>query len=112
VPFAVTVDFEALENASVTVRERDSTSQVRRGAGRSAARRCPRAPEPLASSDPTRLPTAPSPHPHHTPHPVPQIRVPVAEIASIIRSLVDGATTWPEVAARFPAVAKAAAEEA
>lgn len=28
VPFAITVDFQALEQASVTVRERDSTSQV------------------------------------------------------------------------------------
>jgi glycyl-tRNA synthetase (class II) len=29
VPFAVTVDFKALEDGSVTLRERDSTSQAR-----------------------------------------------------------------------------------
>jgi hypothetical protein len=38
--------------------------------------------------------------------------VPVADVAAVIRSLVDGTTTWPDIADRFPAVAKAAAEEA
>jgi hypothetical protein len=42
VPFAVTVDFKALEDGSVTVRERDSTSQVggRGCGGRSHAHAC------------------------------------------------------------------------
>ncbi|GBF92515.1 hypothetical protein Rsub_04619 [Raphidocelis subcapitata] len=66
VPFAVTVDFQALENASVTLRERDSTAQI---------------------------------------------RVPIADVATLIRRLVDSATTWEDAAAEYPAVAKAAAEE-
>jgi hypothetical protein len=37
--------------------------------------------------------------------------VPIADVATLIRRLVDGATTWEEAAGEYPAVAKAAAEE-
>jgi hypothetical protein len=36
----------------------------------------------------------------------------VSEVAAVIRRLVDGVTTWDAVAAKYPAVAKAATEEA
>lgn len=65
VPFALTVDFKSLEDSTVTVRERDSTSQI---------------------------------------------RVPVAEVAGVIRQLVDGAA-WAEVSAGYPAEERPAADE-
>ena len=39
-----------------------------------------------------------------------QVRVPLSEIASVIRALVDGATSWESVLAKFPAQASAAEE--
>ncbi|KAI8468120.1 MAG: hypothetical protein J3K34DRAFT_428181 [Monoraphidium minutum] len=66
VPFAVTVDFKSLEDSTVTVRERDSTTQI---------------------------------------------RVPVAEVAPVIRRLVDGAAAWAEVAAGYPAEERPAADD-
>eukprot|EP00958_Prasinococcus_capsulatus_P011578 scaffold1146_cov399-Prasinococcus_capsulatus_cf.AAC.67 len=59
VPFAVTVDHQTVEDATATLRERDSTAQV---------------------------------------------RVPVAEIAPLVRQLVDGAVAWEAVAAKYPSV--------
>ena len=41
-----------------------------------------------------------------------QVRVPVAEIASVVRSLVDGAVSWEEVAAKYPAQKGAESEAA
>jgi hypothetical protein len=40
-----------------------------------------------------------------------KVRIPVAEVAGVIRALVDGAEAWADVAGRYPAVAKAAAED-
>ena len=40
-----------------------------------------------------------------------QVRVPVTEIATVVRSLVDGATSWDEVQAKYPAQ-KTAGDEA
>ena len=41
-----------------------------------------------------------------------QVRVPVAEIALVVRSLVDGAVSWEEVAAKYPAQKGAESEAA
>ncbi len=37
-----------------------------------------------------------------------QVRVPTAEIAALIRSLVDGNTSWEDVQAKYPAQAPVA----
>ncbi|WIA35437.1 hypothetical protein OEZ86_003878 [Tetradesmus obliquus] len=66
VPYAVTVDFQTLEGEGVTLRERDTMTQV---------------------------------------------RVPVDEIAQVIRKLVDSAISWQEVAAKYPAQKAAEQEE-
>lgn len=60
VPFAVTVDYETLEKQTVTVRERDSTAQV---------------------------------------------RVPVAEVVTVLKKLTDMDMTWQEVEVKYPAQA-------
>eukprot|EP00898_Chlorokybus_atmophyticus_P006191 jgi/Chlat1/6573/Chrsp45S05938 len=59
VPFAVTIDFQSLEDDTVTVRERDSTSQI---------------------------------------------RVPVKDVAALIRQMSDATITWEDVQQRYPAV--------
>lgn len=41
-----------------------------------------------------------------------QVRVPLAEVAGVIRSLVDGTQKWEEVSAKYPAVAKKENEDA
>jgi hypothetical protein len=41
----------------------------------------------------------------------PQVRVPVEEIASLIRRLVDSAISWEQVAAQYPAQKAAEQEE-
>jgi hypothetical protein len=42
-----------------------------------------------------------------------QVRVPIPEIASVIRALVDGASSWDDVKGKYPAqAAPAAVEEA
>jgi glycyl-tRNA synthetase len=58
VPYAVTVDYQTVEDQSVTLRERDSMTQV---------------------------------------------RVPSGEVPQVVRQLVDGAMTWAQVAAKYPA---------
>jgi hypothetical protein len=40
-----------------------------------------------------------------------QVRVPVEEIAQLIRRLVDSAISWEEVAAKYPAQKAAEQEE-
>eukprot|EP00193_Tetraselmis_chui_P003500 CAMPEP_0177771360 /NCGR_PEP_ID=MMETSP0491_2-20121128/11534_1 /TAXON_ID=63592 /ORGANISM="Tetraselmis chuii, Strain PLY429" /LENGTH=689 /DNA_ID=CAMNT_0019288871 /DNA_START=54 /DNA_END=2123 /DNA_ORIENTATION=+ len=65
VPFAITVDYDTVKDDTVTLRERDSTSQV---------------------------------------------RVPSAEVPSLVSELVAGALTWGEVAAKYPAQASAGDE--
>ena len=35
----------------------------------------------------------------------PQVRVPVADVAAVVRSLVDSATSWADVQAKYPAQA-------
>lgn len=56
----------------------------------------------------------PTQHPLPAPFPSPlalhavQVRVPVSEIAALVRSLVDSTTTWAEVQAKYPAQAVAA----
>mmetsp|Transcript_100 Transcript_100/g.218 ORF Transcript_100/g.218 Transcript_100/m.218 type:complete len:686 (-) Transcript_100:225-2282(-) len=67
VPYAVTVDYEVVSNSTVTVRERDTMTQV---------------------------------------------RVPLAEVAGVIKSLVDGTQTWEEASAKYPTVAKKENEDA
>lgn len=67
VPYAVTVDFQVVEDSSVTLRERDTMSQV---------------------------------------------RIPVAEVPGVVRALVDGASTWAEVTAKYPAVVRKDEEDA
>lgn len=62
VPFAVTIDFATLEDGTATLRERDSTSQV---------------------------------------------RVPVAELPTLLRRLTDMEETWEAVSAKYPAQAPA-----
>nr|KAK5434941.1 Glycine--tRNA ligase 1, mitochondrial [Exophiala xenobiotica] len=57
-PFGITIDFQTVKDGSLTLRERDSTKQVR------------------ASED---------------------------EIIAVVKSLVDGADTWEQVAKRLPA---------
>lgn len=66
VPFAVTVDYATLGDQTVTVRERDSMSQV---------------------------------------------RVPIAELAEVLKSLCELRRTWDDVAANYPAQAPAAETE-
>lgn len=65
VPFAVTVDYETLEKQTVTVRERDTTAQV---------------------------------------------RVPVAEVVSVLKQLADMEITWQQVESKYPAQAAADAD--
>lgn len=60
VPFAVTVDYQTLETQTVTVRERDSTRQV---------------------------------------------RVPVAEVVTVLKQLADMEMTWQQVEGKYPAQA-------
>lgn len=121
-PFALTVDFKSLEDATVTVRERDSTSQVRTSR---AALAPPRSPTWVTNLGPSGL-ACPQPagctgltrwrhlltHPDlaSTPSLHFQIRVPVAEVAGVIRRLVDGAA-WDEVSSAYPAEERPAAEE-
>jgi len=57
VPYALTVDYDTLTDKCVTLRERDSMTQV---------------------------------------------RVPVAEVAQVVRKLVDSQLSWEEVAAKYP----------
>lgn len=111
-PYAITVDFETLEGDSVTLRERDSMSQVRGGRGRARCGsmhacmpacggaqgkpRCARATPRACMRPPLRVAL--------------QVRVPVPEVAPLIRQLVDAALTWADVAAKYPAQ-KAAAED-
>lgn len=57
VPYAITVDYQTVEDKTVTLRERDSMLQV---------------------------------------------RVPVADVAQVVRNLVDGETSWEEVYEQFP----------
>lgn len=57
VPFAVTVDGQTLEDGTATIRERDSTMQI---------------------------------------------RVPMGEIPAVIKALVDGPSSWQEVASKYP----------
>ncbi len=66
VPYAITVDYDSLQDRTVTLRERDSMAQV---------------------------------------------RVPIAEVANLVRRLVDGLETWAEVAKTYPAQAAAQAED-
>ncbi|GAB4820588.1 hypothetical protein N2152v2_007634 [Parachlorella kessleri] len=66
VPFAITIDYQTVEDSTATLRERDSTAQV---------------------------------------------RVPVAELAQVVRQLVDSDVSWADVAAKYPAQAVAADEE-
>lgn len=40
-----------------------------------------------------------------------QVRVPVSEIAGVIRGLVDGLTLWAETSAQYPAQAAPADTE-
>lgn len=113
VPFAITVDFQALEEGTVTVRERDSMAQVRTGvvfAGGGIGR--------VDGLFKCAILFNSSAHTHtlfhtfiHTLTHKQQIRVPVDDIAGVIRSLVDATAAWADVAAKYPAVeAKAAAD--
>lgn len=43
VPFAITIDYQTLEDSTATLRERDSTAQVRAARARAAGRPCPAA---------------------------------------------------------------------
>jgi hypothetical protein len=36
------------------------------------------------------------------PNAVAQVRVPIAEVAQVVRKLVDSQLTWQEVAAKYP----------
>ncbi len=83
VPFAVTIDFTTFEDDTVTLRERDSTSQVLVIFSRFAI---PRNSFSCLSD-------------------VAQVRVPISQMSSVLQRLCDGALTWAEVAATFPAVA-------
>ncbi|KAA6420418.1 MAG: glycyl-tRNA synthetase [Trebouxia sp. A1-2] len=67
VPFAVTVDYETLEKQTVTVRERDTTAQV---------------------------------------------RVPVAEVVTVLKQLADMEMTWQQIESKYPAQAAAEADNA
>jgi hypothetical protein len=40
-----------------------------------------------------------------------QVRVPVAEVAGVVRQLVDGTTSWQQVQGSYPAVQRAAEAE-
>lgn len=111
VPFAITVDFQALEEGTVTVRERDSMAQVRCFCWKGVLGS-------RAAFSSVRSYSAVSAHSHtlfhnlvHTLTHKQQIRVPVDDIAGVIRSLVDATAAWADVAAKYPAVeAKAAAD--
>ena len=59
VPFAITVDFDSLKDETVTLRERDSTAQV---------------------------------------------RLPAAECAGVLSALSSGASSWEEMAGKYPQV--------
>lgn len=61
IPFAITIDFDTLKDNTVTLRERDSTNQV---------------------------------------------RVPLGDIANLIKRLVDGRTSWNEIWTSFPQATK------
>ncbi len=67
VPYALTVDYQVQQDQTVTLRERDSMSQV---------------------------------------------RVPVADVAGVVRGLVDGNRTWDDVAATYPAGVRKEEDEA
>lgn len=122
-PFALTVDFKSLEDATVTVRERDSTAQVR--AWSLHRRACSLHTHWQTSwAHPTccvrnqlharvahnmmRLPTCRG---RAQPHLAPQIRVPVADVAGVIRRLVVDGAAWAEVSAAYPAEERPAADE-
>lgn len=66
VPFAITIDYQTVEDGTATLRERDSMAQV---------------------------------------------RVPTAELAGVVRQLVDSELSWAAVAAKYPAQAPAAEED-
>merc|ERR1711935_1055716 len=57
IPFAVTFDFDTLEDASVTMRERDSTDQI---------------------------------------------RLPLKDVAEIVRNLCVGEGSWQQTSAKYP----------
>jgi hypothetical protein len=40
-----------------------------------------------------------------------QVRLPVPEVASVVRALIDGTTAWSEVTAKYPAVVRKDDEE-
>jgi glycyl-tRNA synthetase len=89
VPFAITIDYQTLEDGTATLRERDSTAQVRPPLVcplvRSCQRRC------------WSLPTM-------------QVRVPVAELPGLVRRLTDMEVTWTDVTAQYPAQAASSVE--
>lgn len=58
VPFAITVDFDTVADKTVTLRDRDTTGQV---------------------------------------------RIPIAEVAGVLRGLVDGELEWSDVQGKYPA---------
>jgi hypothetical protein len=45
----------------------------------------------------------PAAHTSPAPHRALQVRVPSAEAPALVRSLVDGVTSWADVAAKYPA---------
>ena len=118
VPYGCTVDGQTLEDGTATLRERDSMAQAR-GAGERGGQvwgrlgTCPRdagAPA-LPPTRPPHTPAHPPPPPPHTTLPPAQIRVPVAELPALVRSLVDGQSTWEAARGQYPAQ-EAAADEA
>jgi len=46
------------------------------------------------------------PDPTPPDHPPAQVRVPMAEVADLIRALVDGRMTWEAAGAKYPAVVR------
>ncbi len=79
VPFAVTIDFTTFEDDTVTLRERDSTSQVLFLLAIFSVK--------CHLSD------------------VSQVRVPIAQLSNVLQRLCEGVLTWAEVSTSFPIVA-------
>lgn len=105
VPFAITIDYQTLEDSTATLRERDSTAQVggvedAGGHGCCAAR-------PGHRLQRSRANTSPCPPESHLMPSCPQVRVPVAELPGLVRRLTDMEISWADVAAQYPAQAPA-----
>ena len=108
-PFAITIDYQTVEDNTATLRERDSTAQAseRCAGGRwrlgSGLNRGGHASVPaclLNLTDCAAAPPPPSP-------PTPQVRVPLAELPGLVRRLTDMELSWAQVAAQYPAQAPA-----